>query len=84
MIKIMLMHRDRAIITGHHIITLLCSLCSGLSSVLNIIVNRSLGFHDRIAVTSLSEFFHSNAWMGALTSVSGAIGGQVMGLIADK
>ena len=56
----------------------------GLSSVLNIIINRSIGFHDHIAVTSVNEFFHSNAWLGACVSISGAVGGQLMGLIADK
>ena len=59
-------------------------ICRGLSSVLNIIINRSIGFHDHIAVTSVNEFFHSNAWLGACVSISGAIGGQLMGLIADK
>ena len=60
------------------------SFNSGLSSVLNIIVNRSLGFHNHIVVASVNEFFHSNAWMGAFTSLSGALGGQLMGYIADK
>ena len=71
-------------ITVYWILLFPSCVCSGLSSVLNIIVNRSIGFHDHISVQSLDEFFHSNAWLGACTSISGAIGGQLIGLIADR
>ena len=37
-----------------------------------------------MAVTSVSEFFHSNAWLGACTSISGVIGGQLVGLLAYR
>ena len=64
---------------------LLLSHCSGFSSVLSIILNhKTVKFTDKVEVTSVNEFFHSNAWLGACTSMSGAIGGQVVGLIADR
>jgi hypothetical protein len=58
---------------------------SGFSSVLTIILNQeTTKFTDKVDVTSVSEFFHSNAWLGACTAMSGAIGGQLFGLIADR
>ena len=58
---------------------------SGFSSVLSIILNpTTTKFHDKVDVRSVSEFFHSNAWLGACTAMSGAIGGQLVGLIADR
>ena len=63
----------------------LLHVCSGFSSVLTIILNQdTTKFTDKIDVTSVDEFFHSNAWLGACTAMSGAIGGQLFGLIADR
>ena len=63
---------------------------SGLLSVLTIILNPekttkfTRKFADKVDVTSVSEFFHSNAWLGVCTTMSGAVGGQLLGLIADR
>ena len=57
----------------------------GFSSVLSIVLNpTTTGFTDRVEVRSLNEFFHSNAWLGACTAMFGAIGGQIVALIADR
>lgn len=58
--------------------------CSGFSSILSIILNPTSGFHDIVPVSSPNEFFHSNSWLGAVSAISGAIGGQVAGLLADR
>ena len=62
---------------------------SVLSSVLTIILNQETTkftrkFADKVDVISVSEFFHSNAWLGACTAMSGAIRGQLFGLIANR
>ena len=57
----------------------------GFLSVLSIILNpTTAGFTDKVEVTSVIEFFHSNAWLGACTAMCGVFGGQIMGLIADR
>ena len=65
---------------------LLCMyVYSGFSSVFSIILNpTTTKFTDQVDVTSINGFFHSNAWLGAATCLSGAIGGQLVGLIADR
>ena len=68
-----------------HVICIVIIIYSGFSSVFSIILNpTTTKFTDQVDVTSVSGFFHSNAWLGAATSLSGAIGGQLMGLIADR
>jgi hypothetical protein len=63
----------------------LISNCRGFSSVLSIILNpTTTGFTDKVEVRSVNEFFHSNAWLGACTAMSGVFGGQLLGLIADR
>ena len=58
---------------------------SGFSSVLSIILNpTTANFTDQVDVTSIDEFFHSNAWLGAATCLSSVVGGQLVGLIADR
>ena len=75
---------DKASITNYF-----AASYSGFSSVLTIILNQETTkftrkFADKVDVTSVSEFFHSNAWLGACTAMSGAVGGQLFGLIADR
>lgn len=52
--------------------------------MLSIILNSSSGFSDKVAISSVSEFFHSNAWLGAVSAFASVIGGQAAGLIADR
>ena len=60
-------------------------ICSGFSSVFSIILNpTTTNFTDQVDVTSLNGFFHSNAWLGATTCLSSVIGGQLIGLLADR
>ena len=59
-------------------------VCSGFSSILSIILNSSSGYHDIVPVTSINEFFHSNAWLGAFSAMAGAVGGQIAALLADR
>ncbi|KAL5459773.1 hypothetical protein EMCRGX_G033146 [Ephydatia muelleri] len=56
----------------------------GFSSVLPIILNPSSGFTDDVSISSWSQFFHSNAWLGAISALVGVIGGQLAGIIADR
>ena len=56
----------------------------GFSSILSIVLSPQHGFSDRVRISSLSEFFHSNAWLGAISSLLGVIGGQALGLVADR
>ena len=58
--------------------------CRGFSSVLPIILNPTSGFNDDVSVSSVRQFFHSNAWLGAVSALVGVIGGQLAGLIADR
>lgn len=56
----------------------------GFSSVLSIILNPTSGFTDSVTVSSISDFFHSNAWLGAFSALMGVAGGQLAGLLADR
>ena len=67
----------------HHALSLLLWY-SGFSSILSIILNSSSGFHDVVPVTSMNEFFHSNAWLGAASALAGVAGGQIAALFADR
>ena len=61
-----------------------CFLFRGFSSVLPIILNPTSGFTDDVSVSSVNQFFHSNAWLGAVSALVGVIGGQLAGIIADR
>ena len=56
----------------------------GFSSVLPIILNPTSGFTDDVGISSWNQFFHSNAWLGAVSALVGVIGGQLAGIIADR
>lgn len=61
-----------------------CIYTSGFGSVLSVILNHSIGFNDKVIVTSVYEFFRSTSWMGAIASLVATVFGVVVGYFADR
>ena len=59
-------------------------LCSGVMSVLSVILNSKDGFNDLVVVDSVEDFLRSTSWLGAVACTLGTISGQITGFFADR